>query len=75
MTLRGAAAAGAANLESMDSITELFLPDSLPPWSKYVVLAFLALHVVGFSVYAVCLCRECARPKEQYAKVKLQKEY
>lgn len=59
---------------AMDSITELFLPDTLPPWSKLVVLGFLALHVLAFSAYAVCLCRECSRPKEQYSKVKLAKD-
>ena len=51
-----------------------FLPTSLPPWARLVVLGFLALHVVAFPAYAVCLCRECSRPKEVYAKVRLAKD-
>ena len=58
----------------MDSFSELFLPTTLPPWARLLVLGFLLLHIAGFSAYAVCLCRECSRPKQEYAKVRLEKD-
>jgi hypothetical protein len=58
----------------MDSITELFLPTSLPSWLRIFVVVMFVLQAVGVLVYAVFLCRECARPKDQYTyeKVKLE---
>ena len=58
----------------MDTLTELFLPTSLPPWARYLVVGFVCLHVLGFAIYGVYLCRECAQPRESYPRVKLAKE-
>jgi hypothetical protein len=58
-------------MESSSSYLELFLPSSLPSWVRYFVVVMFFLQISAVALYSVFLCRECTRPKETYAKVKL----